>query len=90
MALTFIADTAWERIPVSEIAKKTLWKVESERYAMINASLRPHNPSLMETDDIGSKGRLSYTRMDEIRSEAWSLFQALDLFFVKVCTGYLC
>jgi hypothetical protein len=74
---------------VSEVAKKTLWKVESERYAMINASLRPHNPSLLDSDDTGGRNRLSYARMDEIRAEAWNLFQALDLFFVKVCVKYL-
>jgi hypothetical protein len=70
---------------VSDVAKKTLWKVESERYAMISPTLRLHNPSLLESDDNGSRNRISYSRMDEIRAEAWTLFLALDLFFVKVC-----
>jgi len=74
---------------VSDVAKKTLWKVESERYAMTSPTLRLHNPSLPESDDPGCRNRISYSRMDEIRSEARTLFLDLDLFFVKVCTGCL-
>lgn len=70
---------------MSEVAKKTLWKVESERYAMISPTLRPHNPYLPESDDSGSRYRISHSKMDEIRSEARALFLDLELFFVKVC-----
>ncbi len=69
---------------MSEIAKKTLWKVESERYAMISPTLRLHNPSLVENDDSADRNRISHIKMDEIRSEAQALFLELDLFFVKV------
>lgn len=78
-------DTAWERIPLSDLAKKSLWKLESERYAMITPGLREYNQAFLEKDGTGARKRVPYSRVRELRNEAWSLFSSLDMFFVKVC-----
>jgi len=81
-----ILDTAWERIPASELAKKTLWRVESERYAMITAGLRRHNQAFLDNVDTSTGKQVSFSAMEKLRAEALNQFLALDLFFVKVCS----
>jgi hypothetical protein len=70
----------------SDLAKKCLWKVESERYTMTTPTLRSYNPAFHEVDEDGNRKRIPHSRIDEMRAEAMNLFLALDLFFVKVCT----
>lgn len=76
--------TAWERTPATELAKRSLWKIEADRYAMLTPELWAHN-SVLQTVDTSNGKQALYAMMNKLRMEALSLFLGLDLFFVKVC-----
>jgi hypothetical protein len=83
--LTFDSDTAWERIPVTDIAKRTIWRLEADRYALTSSSL--HELGLQLTGDYyggQDPASMSYSVTEKLRGEAWGKFAALDMFFVKV------
>ncbi|KAI9740646.1 MAG: Set3 complex subunit with deacetylase activity, meiotic-specific repressor of sporulation proteins [Claussenomyces sp. TS43310] len=73
--LAFPRYTHWTHIDVSDLAKRTLWKVLSEDYSLISEHLRLPAGLPREPD-----GALS----SKMRNEAWPLFQAHPMFFVKL------
>jgi hypothetical protein len=74
-----VSDTAWERISVSDLAKRTLWKVLSEDYSLLSERLRILSKYGGPTIEVVGSNRAS-----EIRTDAWPTFLGLDMFFVKV------
>lgn len=78
-------DTAWERVPVSDVAKQTIWRLESDRYALTSPSLYDLGRQLPEYYSDDPEG-MSYRVVEQLRREAWEKFAAMDMFFVKVCS----
>lgn len=77
-------DNSWTRIPASKIAKRVLWQLESDRYALTSPhlyDLGKELPGYYGTDDTDS---IVYRVTQKLRSAAWEKFSALDMFFVKV------
>ncbi|KAL1882016.1 hypothetical protein VTK73DRAFT_2998 [Phialemonium thermophilum] len=74
--------TAWERIPVSNIAKRTIWRLESDRYALTTPSLFDLGRQLPNYYGEDPE-RMSYRAIERLRGEAWDKFLAMDMFFVK-------
>lgn len=84
LPLTYDTDTAWERIPVSSLAKKVIWRLESDRYALtsdIMYDLGSQLPNYYEGPDPNA---MDYRVTERLRGAAWEKFLALDMFFVKV------
>jgi len=78
-------DTAWEKIPVSSLAKKAIWRLESNRYALISESMFDLGLQLPNYYGEGiDPCRMSYKVIERLRGEAWDKFLKLDMFFVKV------
>ena len=81
---TLGVDNSWTRIPVSKIAKRVLWQLESDRYALTSPNLYDLGkelPGYYGTDDVD---HIVYRVTQELRSAAWEKFAALEMFFVKV------
>jgi hypothetical protein len=81
-----IADTDWERAPVSSLAKTTLWRIEAGLYSLTDdrvIHLGRQLPGYYGNDD---PAELSFQAREHLRSEAWRRFSNMDLFFVKVCS----
>ncbi|KZL65699.1 ankyrin repeat protein [Colletotrichum tofieldiae] len=77
--------TAWEHIPVSDLAKKVIWRLESDRYALINESLYELGTGLPDYYGEGQDPfRMSYRMKEKLRGEAREKFLKLEMFFVKV------
>ncbi|TPX11169.1 uncharacterized protein E0L32_000987 [Thyridium curvatum] len=75
--------TAWERIPVSMIAKKTIWRLEADRYALTTQNLFDIGKQLPDYYEGHDPDTMSYTIIERLRKEAWPLFASLEMFFVK-------
>ncbi|KAK3322372.1 hypothetical protein B0H66DRAFT_574595 [Apodospora peruviana] len=75
--------TAWTRIPVSSIAKRIIWRLESDRYALTSPSLYELGKQLPEYYGQDGPERMSYRVIEKLRGEAWNRFSAMDMFFVK-------
>ncbi|EAA28038.3 hypothetical protein GE21DRAFT_4709 [Neurospora crassa] len=74
---------SWTRIPASKIAKRVLWQLESDRYALTSPNLYDLGkelPGYYGTDDTDS---IVYRVTQKLRSAAWEKFAALEMFFVK-------
>ncbi|KAK1781559.1 LOW QUALITY PROTEIN: hypothetical protein QBC45DRAFT_449110 [Copromyces sp. CBS 386.78] len=74
---------SWTKIPASKIAKRVLWQLESDRYALTSPNLYDLGkelPGYYDTDDTDS---IVYRVTQKLRSAAWEKFAALDMFFVK-------
>lgn len=86
ICVVFISlDTAWEKIPVSHLAKKAIWRVESERYSLVSESMFELGLQLPNYYGDGvDPQRMSYNVIERLRGEAWEKFLGLDMFFVKV------
>lgn len=76
--------TAWDRVPVSLIAKRTIWRLESDRYALTSPSLYELGKQIpgYYGDDVPE--RMSYRATEKLRGDAWEKFSTMDMFFVKV------
>ena len=78
------SDASWERIPVSQIAKKVIWRLEQDRYALTEGRLYHLGEQL--PDYYGGNPRhVGYRRLEQLRGEASKLFFETNMFFVKVC-----
>ncbi|KAK0722382.1 hypothetical protein B0T26DRAFT_739637 [Lasiosphaeria miniovina] len=75
--------TAWTRIPVSPLAKRIIWRLESDRYALTTPSLYELGKQLPDYYGNEDPGRMSYRIIERLRGEAWEKFAAMDMFFVK-------
>ncbi|KAL7626283.1 hypothetical protein AAE478_003053 [Parahypoxylon ruwenzoriense] len=74
--------TAWERIPVSNIAKRVIWRLEQERYALTEGRLY-HLGEQLHNYYGGDPRTVGYKRLEELRGEAAKCFLETDMFFVK-------
>lgn len=79
-----LTDTAWERVAASHIAKRTIWRLESDRYALTTPGLYDLGRQLPGYYEEEDPERMSYRVIEKLRGEAWELFSSLDMFFVKV------
>ena len=82
--LTSAADTAWTRIPVSAIAKRVIWRLESDRYALTTPGLFELGEQLQDYYEGNDPHRMGYRTLERLRAEAWDKFAAMEMFFVKV------
>jgi hypothetical protein len=71
-------------VPVSLTAKKTIWRLEGDRYALTNPNLYELGQQLPEYYGGEDPERMSYRVSEKLRAQAWEKFAAMDLFFVKV------
>lgn len=77
------ADASWERIPVSQIAKKVIWRLEQDRYALTEGRLYHLGEQLPDYYG-GNPNHVGYRRLEQLRGEASKLFFETNMFFVKV------
>ncbi|KAK3302136.1 uncharacterized protein B0T15DRAFT_496607 [Chaetomium strumarium] len=75
--------TAWTRIPVSPIAKRVIWRLESDRYALTTPRLFELGSQLPDYYRGNDPARMGYRMLEGLRAEAWEKFSAMDMFFVK-------
>lgn len=65
------------------IAKRVIWRLEQERYALTEGRLYHLGEQL--TDYYGGDPRkIRYKQLEYLRGEAWKRFSETDMFFVKV------
>lgn len=77
--------TAWDRIPVSELAKISIWRLEADRYALTLPGTFDLGHQLPEYYGEGvDPHTMSSEVMLRLRTEAWDRFLQTDMFFVKV------
>jgi hypothetical protein len=70
---------------VSNLAKKVIWRLESDRYALTSDVMYELGVQLPNYYGEGQDPqRMSYLITERLRAEAWEKFLALDMFFVKV------
>ncbi|KAI0396923.1 hypothetical protein F5Y17DRAFT_44559 [Xylariaceae sp. FL0594] len=73
---------SWERVPVSRIAKRVIWRLEQDRYALTQSKLY-HLGEQLAGFYGGDPRTVGYRRLEQIRGEAADLFFDTNLFFVK-------
>lgn len=76
--------TAWERAPVSRLAKITLWRVEWDLYSLISEKywdLGLQLPGYYGDEDPAS---LNFKTRQRLKQAAWERFLNTDMFFVKL------
>ncbi|KAF7547986.1 hypothetical protein G7046_g8833 [Stylonectria norvegica] len=76
--------TAWDRAPVTELAKITLWKVEWPLYSLQAEKLWDLGLQLPNYYDGEDPAALNIDTKRRLKEEAWQRFSKLDMFFVKV------
>ena len=76
--------TAWERAPVSQLAKVTLWRTEWPRYSLLAENLWDLGRQLPGYYGDDDPSALDFGAKQQLKTAAWEKFQALELFFVKV------
>lgn len=74
--------TAWERIPVSRIAKRVIWRLEQDRYALTEGKLYHLGEQLPDYYGCDPHA-LGYTKLEQLRGQAAERFLDTDMFFVK-------
>jgi hypothetical protein len=70
---------------VSSIAKRVIWRLEQDRYALTESKLYHLGEQLLDLYD-GDPRTIGYKQLEQIRGEAASRFFETDMFFVKVGT----
>ncbi|KAK5664190.1 hypothetical protein OQA88_406 [Cercophora sp. LCS_1] len=75
--------TAWIRKPASFIAKRAIWRVESDRYALTTPALYELGKQLPEYYGAEGPEYMPFDYAARLRREAWEKFAAMELFFVK-------
>lgn len=80
-------DTAWTRIPVSQTAKRIIWRLESDRYALTTPSLYELGRQLPDYYEGHDPEQMGYLTLERLRNEAWEKFSAMEMFFVKVSSS---
>lgn len=74
--------TAWEKVKASNIAKKVIWRLENERYALTQGKLYGLGMQLPDYFE-GNPHQMGYKQLEKLRGEAAKLFFDMDLWFVK-------
>ncbi|KAL2271651.1 hypothetical protein VTJ83DRAFT_1022 [Remersonia thermophila] len=75
--------TAWRRVPVTPVAKRIIWRLESDRYALTTPRLFDLGEQLEGYYQNQGPQHMSYAALEKLRGEAWEKFAAMDMFFVK-------
>ncbi|KAL2261188.1 hypothetical protein VTK26DRAFT_4603 [Humicola hyalothermophila] len=75
--------TAWTRIPASPIAKRAIWRLESDRYALTTPSLYELGEQIPDYYGGNDPDRMAYSKLEKLRGQAWEKFAAMDMFFVR-------
>lgn len=76
---------SWQHAPVSMIAKRIIWRLETDRYALTEPDLYDLGKQLPDYYGGADPDAMSYQVVERLRGEAWEKFSATDMFFVKVC-----
>ncbi|XP_044724277.1 ankyrin repeats (3 copies) domain-containing protein [Hirsutella rhossiliensis] len=76
--------TAWERAPVSSLAKLTIWRTEWTRYALISDKLWDLGRQLPGYYGDEDPSAMNFDTKERLKNAAWERFLAMDMFFVKV------
>ncbi|KAK7418805.1 hypothetical protein QQX98_003667 [Neonectria punicea] len=76
--------TAWERVPVSALAKKSLWRVEWQLYSLVSEKLWELGLQLPNYYGDEDPRALRFQTKERLKMEAWDRFFNTDMFFVKV------
>lgn len=66
------------------IAKKAIWKIEGDRYALTDPKLYGLGKQLPGYYEGQDPGRMSYRVSEKLRRQAWDKFAAMNLFFIRV------
>ncbi|KAK3692738.1 ankyrin repeat protein [Podospora appendiculata] len=74
---------AWTKLPVSLIAKRVIWRLESDRYALTSPNLYELGKQLPGYYGRDDPERMGYRAIERLRGEAWEKFAAMEMFFVK-------
>ncbi|KAF6815708.1 hypothetical protein CSOJ01_03388 [Colletotrichum sojae] len=83
--LTLSRYTAWEHVPVSDLAKKVIWRLESDRYALTTENLFELGTGLPDYYGEGQDPfKMNFRVREQLRGEAREKFLKMDMFFVKV------
>ncbi|KAK0711185.1 hypothetical protein B0H67DRAFT_602009 [Lasiosphaeris hirsuta] len=75
--------TAWERIPTSYAAKRIIWRLESDRFALTLPNLYELGKQIPDYYGDVEPERMSYRVTEGLRADAWKKFVQMDTFFVK-------
>ncbi|KAK4157901.1 hypothetical protein C8A00DRAFT_29129 [Chaetomidium leptoderma] len=75
--------TGWIRIPASLVAKRVIWRLESDRYALTTPALFELGEQLQDYYQGNDPQRMGYPALEKLRAEAWEKFAAMEMFFVK-------
>lgn len=78
-------DPSWERVPVSNLAKLTIWRTEWTRYALVAEKLWDLGRQLPGYYGDEGPSALSFQSKEHLKRVAWDKFLNMDMFFVKVC-----
>lgn len=90
--LTHRLDTAWERVPATDLAKLTLWRVEWNLYSLVSPSVWDLGRQLPNYYGGEDPSTINFQTKERLKIEAWERFLSTDMFFVKVSyfTSQLC
>ncbi|TEA09881.1 Protein HOS4 [Colletotrichum sidae] len=76
---------AWEHVPVSDLAKKVIWRLEADRYSLTTEQLYELGAGLSDYyGEAQDPFKMVYRIKEKLRSEARDKFLKMDMFFVKV------
>jgi len=75
--------TGWEKVKATNIAKKVIWRLENERYALTQGKLYGLGMELPSYFDVDPH-TMGYKQLEKLRGDAAKLFFEMDLWFVKV------
>ncbi|KAK1751672.1 hypothetical protein QBC47DRAFT_364035 [Echria macrotheca] len=75
--------TAWNHIPASQVAKRVIWRLEADRYALTSPSLYDLGRQLPGYYPGNEPEGMGFRALTELRAEAEKKFLAMDMFFVK-------
>lgn len=76
--------TAWERAPVSRLAKFTLWRTEWGLYSLLSEKYWDIGQQLPDYYSGEDPAALSFQTKQELKRAAWDRFLNTDMFFVKL------
>ncbi|KAF4986567.1 hypothetical protein FGRMN_10775 [Fusarium graminum] len=76
--------TAWERVPVSQLAKMSLWRVEWSLYSLLDEKVWDLGRQVPGCYGDEDPSKLRFQAKKQLREEAWEKFRNLDMFFVKM------
>lgn len=82
--LTLSQFPSWSRLPVGTIAKRVIWGLEGDRYALTDPDFYDLGKQLPDYYDGQDPKKLSTPAIEKLRRDAWAKFAATDMFFVKV------